>query len=118
MTNLLFSRLWRDALAQPNKELYVSEYGYPEFFDEISDDINEVSRILCNIHDVAHMSVREIIKATGLSQAAFSVKFCIPKRTVEHWAIGECKCADYIRLMMCKELGILDLDRRSDKSHE
>lgn len=107
MTDKLFARLWEDALKQSNRELYIGEYGYPDWFDEISTDASELVRILENIHDVAHMSVRDIITASNLTQRAFAVKFCIPLRTVEDWATGKRKCADYIRLMFAKNLGLI-----------
>lgn len=107
MTDKLFNKLWKDALDQPNKEIFLAEYGYPDWFDEISQDPQEISEILGNIHDVAQMSLKEIIKKAGMTQAAFSTKFCIPIRTVEDWASGKNKCRDYDRLMFCRILGIL-----------
>ncbi len=107
MTDKLFLKLWQDALEQPDKEMYIGEYGYPDWFDEISNDASTVVQILENIHDVAHMSVRDIISASGLTQAAFATKFCIPLRTVEDWATKKRKCADYQRLAFARELGIL-----------
>lgn len=106
MTDRLFCKLWRDALAQPDRELYIAEYGYPEWFDEISTDASEAVRILGNIHDVAHMSVRDMISSSGLTQSAFAMRFCIPLRTVEDWATDKRKCADYIRLMFARSLGL------------
>lgn len=108
MTDKIFYRLWQDALAQPNKEMYIGEYGYPDWFDEISTDTGEISEILGNIHDVAHMTVRDMIIKSGMTQAAFSFHFCIPIRTVEQWATGKRKCADYIRLMIAKDLKLLN----------
>lgn len=107
MTDKLFARLWRDALEQPDKELYIAEYGYPDWFDEISLDCDEAVQILGNIHDVAHMPVRDIIARTGKTQRAFAERFCIPLRTIEDWAAQKSKCADYIRLMMAESLGLL-----------
>lgn len=107
MTDKLFNKLWKDALEQPSKEMYIGEYGYPDWFDEISQEPQEISETLGNIHDVAHMSLKDIIKKAGLTQSAFAIKFCIPIRTVEDWCSGKNKCRDYDRLMFCKLLGIL-----------
>lgn len=104
----LFNKLWLDALAQPNKEMYVGEYGYPDWFDHISEDANKVVKVLEQIHFVAHASMREIVKASNLTQAAFSTKFCIPLRTVEDWVAGRRNCPDYVRLMIAENLGIID----------
>lgn len=109
MTDKLFNKIWKDALAQPDKELYISEYGYPEWFDEISTDPNGVVDVLCKIHEVAHMSVKDMVKNSGISQAKFSEKFCIPKRTVESWCMEERKCPDYVRLMIARQLGYLEV---------
>lgn len=112
MKDKLFNKLWKDAISQPSKELYLSEYGYPDWFDEISQDPSEVMDTLGRIHDVAHMSMRDIINTAKLSQTSFADKFCIPLRTVQNWcteAAGQRKCPDYIRLAVCRQLGILEV---------
>ena len=42
------------------------------------------------------MTVKEIRKITGLSQAAFAAKYEIPTRTVEDWESGARKPAPYL----------------------
>lgn len=107
MTDKLFFRLWQDALEQPDQDLFIGSYGYPDWFDEISTDGAEIVGILENIHHAAHMTVRDIIMSAGLTQHAFADKFCIPLRTVENWATGTRKCPDYLRLSLCRQLDIL-----------
>lgn len=107
MTDKLFAKLWQDALAQPDCELYIAEYGYPDWFGEISEDTDKVVSTLTAIHNVAHMSVREMLKEAKLTQNAFSVKFCIPLRTVENWAAEVNKCPDYTRLLIARQLELL-----------
>ena len=107
MTDKLFYKLWTDALSQPDKELYIAEYGYPDWFDDISQDTGKVVETLGNIHDVAHMSVKDLISASKLTQADFAVKFCIPLRTIENWATEKRKCNDYTRLMIARQLGLI-----------
>ena len=107
MTDTLFAKLWRDALKQPSLEMYIGEYGYPEWFDEISEDLDEVVSALTAIHRVAHMSVREMLKEAKLTQNAFAVKFCIPLRTVENWSEEVNKCPDYTRLLIARQLKLL-----------
>lgn len=109
MTDKLFNKLWKDALNQPSEEMYLSEYGYPDWFDEISQDPSEVIEVLRNIHRVSKMTFKDILKEAGLSQTAFSEKFCISLRTVQHWNSGDRKCPDYLRLLICKYLGILEV---------
>lgn len=108
MTDKLFYNLWKDALEQPDKDLYLGGYGYPDWFDDISQDPDEIAHTLGSIHDIAHMSFRDILSRSGLTQAGFSMRFCIPLRTVEDWATEKRKCTDYIRLMFARSLGLLD----------
>lgn len=109
MTDRLFEKLWKDALAQPDKELYIFEYGCPDWFEEISPDVSKTISILSSIHDVAHMSIKDMVSKTGLTQAAFSTKLCIPLRTIEDWVSGKRNCADYNRLAYAKCLGLFEL---------
>lgn len=60
-----------------------------------------------DVWDAAHMDVKSICRAAGLTQAALAARFGIPKRTVENWCSGANKCPDYTRRMMCELLGLL-----------
>lgn len=62
---------------------------------------------LCNVYTAATRTVREIVAAAGMTQAAFAEAFCIPLRTVENWCTGCRECPLYTRLMMQKCLGLL-----------
>ena len=46
MTDKLFYKLWKDAIAQPDEEQFIGGYGYPDFFDDISSDLDTVVLIL------------------------------------------------------------------------
>lgn len=118
MTYKLFNKLWKDTLDQPDTEMYVGEYGYPEWFDGISENLYEVVKILENIHEVAHMPFREIIKRSGLSRPDFCERFCLAKSTVDKWAIENRNCPDYYRLALCRELGILEVKYNDAQSED
>ena len=107
MNDKLFAKLWQDALAQPDKDIYIAEYGYPDWFDDINPDVKKVPETLATIHTVAHMSFKDIISASKLTQVQFSDKFCIPKRTIENWSSGSRKCPDHNRLMFARLLGLI-----------
>ena len=107
MNDKLFYKLWHDALAQPDCELYIAEYGYPEWFDDISDDVDMVITELTKIHAAAHMTLREIIEHEGLTQSEFACRFCIPLRTIENWATSTRECPDYVRLLIERQCGII-----------
>lgn len=46
------------------------------------------------------MSIREIRKVTGLTQAEFAEKFHIPKRSIENWESGKRKCPEYVNYLL------------------
>lgn len=52
---------------------------------------------------------RQFLDLLGLTQTQCSVRFCIPLRTVQSWAIGERISPHYIRLMMAELTGALNL---------
>ena len=60
------------------------------------------------------MTVKEIRKITGLSQAAFAAKYEIPTRTVEDWESGARKPAPYLVKLLeravCEDYGFHDHD--------
>lgn len=107
MTRELFFKLYHDAQAQPDCELYIGEYGYPDYFDEISDNPDEIVEKLQAIHRAANMTMKKIIKAAGMTQKSFAKHFDIPLRTVESWCMGDRRCPDYVRLMILELLGIV-----------
>lgn len=110
MKDELFSKLWNDALDQPSEELYIAEYGYPDWFEEIGGNAYEVVKTLKNIYTAAHMPFKDIIAKSGLSRADFCRRYCLTKSTVDKWASGDRNCPDYYRLLICRELGILDVE--------
>ncbi len=43
-------------------------------------DIMELNEICGRVWDVAHMTVADIRRHTGLTQKNFSMRFCIPRK--------------------------------------
>ncbi len=70
---------------------------------EISTEFQETLR---SIYTAATRTVREIVGASGLTQAAFAERWCIPLRTVENWCTGRRECPLYTRLMMQQCMGV------------
>ncbi len=106
MNDKQFSLLWHKAISTESRDDFVSgcvvtsaagdpESGAPEDRD----------RILGELWDVAHMSVREIRDVSGLTQQAFSDRFCIPRRTLEDWEGARRSCPDYLRLLLAQAVG-------------
>lgn len=109
MTKELFWKLYHDAKEQPEAELYIGEYGYPDYFDDISTDANEVVRKLMEIHQIAHMTMAEVVERSELGASGFARFFEIPLRTVQNWIYGQRPCPDYIKLMTAELLGIIKI---------
>ena len=106
-----FYTLWGAALASEYRDIFVAEWstssiwGDPEALTDAG--LFDIADYLCKLWDAAHMTTRDICAAAGLSQTAFAVRFCIPKRTVEDWCRGIRTPPDYVRLMMIRLLGLL-----------
>ena len=109
MNDKIFSTIWADALKSNDRDAFVSDWTLSSIWDDDQEDDIPQDRIehLLQIWNAAHMSVKEICAAVKLTQAKLATRFCIPCRTVEDWCRGVSKCADYIRLMMMENLGIL-----------
>lgn len=87
---------------------YVSEmalstiWGDPEGGD-IPDERIEFLR---NLWEVTHMTIKDIIEKTGLSQRSFSERFCIRSRTIQHWVLGDRKPTTHQILTFAECLGL------------
>lgn len=78
-------------------------------WDNQSMDIDRVA--VCNsVWDVAHMDIRSIRIEADLTQKEFSQKLCIPLPVVRDWENGVEDCADYIRFMAARILGVIHVD--------
>lgn len=108
MTNKLFKKLFQDALEQPCLQQYIAEYGYPVWFDDINQDVDEIVKILTDIHYVANCSMRQLVNDSSMTQAAFAERFCIPLRTLEDWVAGRRTPPPYVKLMMAELVGVIE----------
>lgn len=50
------------------------------------------------------MKIRDMRKAAGMTQQAFSDYFGIPKRNIEDWEAGVAKCKPYLLDLMLYKL--------------
>ena len=114
MTNKLFNTLWAAALDCADRDTYVSDWALSSAWgDELKAEIPAARiEMLGQLWDTAHLTIRDIRAHTGLSQAAFAVRYCIPRRTVENWESGDRQCADYVRLLLAEAA---DLYARPDR---
>lgn len=106
MTSNQFNILWSDALASPDRDAFVSGCAWPNTaWNPESGAPEDRDRILGELWDVAHMSVREIRAFSGLTQQAFIDHFCIPRRTLEDWEGARRSCPHYLRLLLAQAVG-------------
>ncbi len=71
----------------------------------------EVADMIGNIWDVAHTSLYEMRKRSGMTQSGFSKLLCVPFRTIQNWEYHGRRCPDYYRLMVADYLGLLKVKR-------
>lgn len=104
MNEKMFYDIFMDAQFDVCRDQFVSDWalstawGEPEDAEIPTDRIEQIGAIW----DIAHTTIRDIRAKTGLSQAAFSRRFCIPRRTVESWESEERHCPPYVRLLLAK----------------
>ena len=108
MTDKLFNTLWTAALDCADRETYVSDWALSSAWGDAPEADVPADRVeeLGHLWDAAHLTIRDIRAHTGLSQAAFAVRYCIPRRTIENWESGDRQCPDYLRLPLAQATGI------------
>lgn len=70
-------------------------------------DLDAEKARLYTIWDVAHLSMRELVARTGLSQTAFARCAGIPLRTVQNWCAGSRDCPAYVRFLLAEHYKLL-----------
>lgn len=104
------STLWTSAVSERDQDRYLAEWSSSSIFfpTDSSDAPNtaDLGETLQNIWELANFPFRVIWQRSGLTQSAFSSRFCLPYRTLQNWVSRDC-CPDYVRLMLVKELDML-----------
>ena len=70
-------------------------------------DLDAEKARLSTIWDVAHLSMRELIARTGLSQTAFAKQVGVPLRTVQDWCGEKRACPTYVRFLLAEHYKLL-----------
>lgn len=111
MTDKQYCTIFSDAVNSSGNmdcSAFVSDWALSDIW---GDDINapipqERLDAIESIWDAAHLTIRDIRAATGLTQAAFSDRYCIPRRTIENWERGVRSCPPYVRLLLARVVGL------------
>lgn len=70
-------------------------------------DLDAEKAKLSRIWELAHLSMREFVARTGLSQTAFAKGAGIPLRTVQNWNCGIRECPAYVRFLLAEHYKLL-----------
>ena len=71
---------------QSDREMFLAEYGIPEWiYTEVTDNEEKAVELIKAIHTVIFMTPAELVKASGMSQSKFAARFMIPLKTVQNW---------------------------------
>ena len=86
------AELFSMAAEQP-KEIFVNNItlSVPDDADSCLD-LDAEKEKLSSIWDLEHLSMRELVARTGLSQTSFAKRTGIPLRTVQNWCVGTRDC--------------------------
>ena len=108
MTDKIYATLMAEAFASSDRETYISDWALSSIWGGAEDAGIPQARIaaLGDIWDVAHLSIKDIRKASGMSQVAFAQHVCIPRRSIEDWERGVRTCPDYLRVLLAEHFGL------------
>lgn len=70
-------------------------------------DMDAEKERLSVIWDLAHLSMRELISSTGMSQTAFAKQVGVPLRTVQDWCGEKRACPTYVRFLLAEHYKLL-----------
>lgn len=95
-------------------DAYISDLALSPIWGDAPDSEIPQARLddLRQIYTAVNRSVRDILDATGQSQADFSRKHCIPIHTVNTWCFNPSSssyraCPLYVRLLLQRAEGLL-----------
>lgn len=107
MTDHQFYILFTAASGAPDRDAFVSSWATSSLWEDDPESDIPAARVeqMGQLWGAAHATVKDIRKHTGLTQAAFAQRFCIPQRTLENWECEVRACAAYTRLLLAQVTG-------------
>ena len=112
MNRATFSAMAREAGNYTDRDAYISDMALSSIWGDAPDDEIPAERLeqLGMVWDAVNRPVSEIVKITGMSQAAFAKLHLIPLRTLENWCTGSRECRLYDRIFLQEAVGLLHLE--------
>ena len=111
MTDTQFAACVREVPAYADIDAYVSDLALSSMWGDAEGAEIPAQRLpeLRTVYTAVNRPIRDIVTASGLSQAAFAERYCIPRRTVENWCSGVNECPLYTRLLLLRAEGLLQV---------
>lgn len=107
MTDKQFYHAFCEAFAYSDPDAFASDVALSDIFPDVEDDdLPALAEDLRHVWRYAHITVREIVQHTGLSQTDFAARFAVPLRTLQRWIAGDRDCPPYVRLLLAKQCGL------------
>ena len=103
MTDKQFNTLFTHAMDDADRDSFISFWESSDIWED-SDGKDHAEQI-AEIWDMTHLTMRDIRSHTGLTQAAFGTRFCIPMRTIQDWEGGRRNCPPYVKLLLAQAAG-------------
>lgn len=111
MTNKMIHVLYGEAVNYTDPDAFASDSAMSVLNPE--DPEQEIDLAVFNqlrvLWHVANDPFKDFLRMLGIKQSECAIRFCIPLRTVQSWALRERDCPRYIRIMMAELTGILKL---------
>lgn len=113
----VFYKLWKAAEVSVKIYEFIDSYTSPlsgtyiDFRKKYKLEEIQTIKMLENIYNAAHLSIKDIIEALGKKKAEIGYIFCINIRTLEDWCTGKNKSPSYVRLMMIRKFELLNLGK-------
>lgn len=103
-----FWRIYNEAKAGGDLNPFFEEFNVPMIIERgTSAEAQTFSIDVARIDFVATTDLKEILKHKGIGQSKLAKRYNIPIRTVQNWCMGIAKCPDYLKVLICKDLGML-----------
>lgn len=111
MTDTQFNFCVRETVNYADPDAYVYDLALSSVWDDAETAEIPADRLdqLRAIYTAVNRPIRAIVTASGLSQAAFADRYCIPRRTVEDWCREIRECPIYTRLLLQRAEGLLEV---------
>lgn len=106
MSDSDFIYCWAEAQKYDSKDAYISALSESSLFRG-NVFVPERIRILTEIYDGQHRTVREIAADSGMSRRKLAERFGVPHSTMDYWAANPSAMPAYTKLMMQEALGLI-----------